>query len=172
MLFRKTNIILLVLLAAVITPTFASSVDDLAITTEVKAMLIKEQDIPKDIEVTTKDGIVSLKGRVDTHLQAHKAIELASSVDKVVDVIDTDLKVKESKSIINDSILTAKVKGKIRHLYIYHKLEPDYDLHVETTNQVVHIFGIVNRAIDVDTIVNAAKEVKGVKSVRTSIKHP
>lgn len=172
MLFRKINIALLVLLAAVTTPTFASSADDLAITNEVKAMLIKEQDIPKDIEVTTKGGIVSLKGRVDTHLQAHKAIELASSVYKVVDVIDTDLKVKESKSIINDSILTAKVKGKIRHLYIYHKLEPDYDLHVETTNQVVHIFGSVNRAIDVDTIVNAAKEVKGVKSVKSSIKHP
>jgi hyperosmotically inducible protein len=172
MLFRKINIILLVLLAAVTTATFASSTDDLTITNEVKAILIKEQDIPKDIEVTTKDGIVSLKGRVDTHLQAHKAIELASSVDKVVDVIDTDLKVKESKSIVNDAILTAKVKGKIRHLYIYHKLEPNYDLHVETTNQVVHIFGSVNRALDVDTIVNATKEVKGVKSVRTSIKHP
>jgi len=92
--------------------------------------------------------------------------------DLLADVIDTELKVKESKSVLTDSIITAKVKGKIRHLYIYNKLAPDYDLHVETTNQVVHIFGSVNRAIDVDTIVAAAKEVKGVKSVRTSIKHP
>ena len=172
MVLRKINILILAVVTAVTTTTFASGVDDLAITTEVKAKLIQEQDIPKDIEVTTKGGIVSLKGKVDTHLQAHKAIEVASSVDKVVDVIDTELKVKESKSVLTDSISTAKVKGKIRHLYIYNKLAPDYDLHVETTNQVVHIFGSVNRAIDVDTIVAAAKEVKGVKSVRTSIKHP
>ena len=139
MVLRKINILILAVVTAVTTTTFASGVDDLAITTEV---------------------------------QAHKAIEVASSVDKVVDVIDTELKVKESKSVLTDSIITAKVKGKIRHLYIYNKLAPDYDLHVETTNQVVHIFGSVNRAIDVDTIVAAAKEVKGVKSVRTSIKHP
>jgi len=172
MLFRKINIIILALATTVATTTFASGVDDLAITTEVKAKLIQEKDIPKDIEVTTKGGVVNLKGKVDTHLQAQKAIEVASSVDKVVDVIDTELKVKESNSILTDSIITAKVKGKIRHLYIYNKLAPDYDLHVETTNQIVHIFGSVNRAADVDTIVAAANEVKGVKSVRTSIKHP
>lgn len=172
MLFRKINIIILALATTVAITTFASGVDDLAITTEVKAKLIQKKDIPKDIEVTTKGGVVNLKGKVDTHLQAQKAIEVASSVDKVVDVIDTELKVKESKSVFTDSIITAKVKGKIRHLYIYNKLAPDYDLHVETTNQIVHIFGSVNRAADVDTIVAAANEVKGVKSVRTSIKHP
>ena len=99
MLFRKLNIIILALLTTVTTTTFASGVDDLAITTEVKAKLIKEPDIPKDIEVTTKGGVVNLKGKVDTHLQAHKAIEVASSIDKVVDVIDTELKVKESNRL-------------------------------------------------------------------------
>ena len=118
MLLRKINIIILSLVTAVTTTTFASGVDDLAIITEVKAKLIQEPDIPKDIEVTTKGGVGSLKGKVDTHLQAHKAIEVASSIDKVVDVIDTELKVKESKSVLTDSIITAKVKGKIRHLYI------------------------------------------------------
>lgn len=172
MLFRKINIIILALLAIITSTTFAGDADDLAITTEVKSKFNQEDDIPKDIEVTTKGGVVSLQGKVDTHLQASKAIEIASSVDKVLDVIDTDLKVKESNSLLTDSIITAKVKGKISHLYISRKLAPDYDLHVETTNKVVHIFGSVNRAVDVDTIVAAAREVKGVKSVKTSIKHP
>ena len=58
MLLRKINIIILSLVTAVTTTTFASGVDDLAITTEVKAKLIQEPDIPKDIEVTTKSGVV------------------------------------------------------------------------------------------------------------------
>ena len=99
MLFRKINIIILALATTFAATTFASGVDDLAITTEVKAKLIQEKDIPKDIEVTTKGGVVRLKGKVDTHLQAQKAIEVASSVDKVVDVIDTELKVKETDRI-------------------------------------------------------------------------
>lgn len=169
MSLRKINMMVLFLLTVFTNAVFASSIDDLAIKSEVEAKLFQEPDIPKDIKVTTKDRVVSLKGKVDTHLQAHKAIELASSIDKVVDVVDVELKVKESKSIIDDAVITAKVKGKIRHLYIYDKLAPGYDLHVETTDRIVHIFGSVTRAIDIDTVVAASKEVKGVKSVRTNI---
>lgn len=171
MLFRKINTAIFVFIATT-SVAFASSTNDLTITAEVKTKLLQEQDIPtKNIEVITKDGIVSLKGMVDTHLQAHRAIEVASSVDNVKDVVDTGLKIKESKSIITDAVITAKVKGKIRHLYINKKIGPGYDLHVETTNGIVHLFGHVAREMDVDTIADAAKEVKGVKSVKTNIGH-
>jgi osmotically-inducible protein OsmY len=73
---------------------------------------------------------------------------------------------------MSDAIITAKVKGKIRHLYINKKIVEGYNLHVETIDQVVHIFGNVARAMDVDTVVVAAKEIKGVKSVKTSIGYP
>ena len=176
MLFRKISAAIVILVIATVatndSTVLATSINDMAITTEVKARLVSEKDIPKNIEVITKNGIVSLKGKVDTSLQAHKAIEVASSVDNVIDVVDTELKVKESKSIMTDAIITAKVKGKIRHLYINQKIAEGYDLQVETTNKIVHIFGNVARAIDVDTIVAATKEVKGVKSVKTSINYP
>lgn len=176
MLFRKISAAIVILVIATVatndSTVLATSINDMAITTEVKARLASEKDIPKNIEVITKNGIVSFKGKVDTSLQAHKAIEVASSVDNVIDVVDTELKVKESKSIMTDAIITAKVKGKIRHLYVNQKIVEDYDLQVETTNKIVHIFGNVARAIDVDTIVSATKEVKGVKSVKTSISYP
>ena len=70
-----------------------------------------------------------------------------------------------------DALITAKVKGKIRHLYATRKIAHGYELHVETTDQVVHILGSVVRAADLDTVVAAAKEVKGVKSVKTNIKN-
>lgn len=168
---KKINIALLLILSFLTKAVvFGSTADDSVITSEIKSKLTQEQDIPKDIEVKTKGGIVTLKGKVDTYLQAHRAIEIASGIDNVIDVIDTDLKVKHSNSLITDSIITAKVKGRIRHL-VYNKLKSEHDLHVETTNQVVHIFGTVDRNVDIDSIIAVAREVKDVKSVRTNIKH-
>ena len=83
---------------------------------------IFEKDIPeKHIEVATTDKIVALRGIVDTKLQADRAIEVAFSIDNVLDVTD-HLKVRNSSSVITDSLLTAKTKGKIRHLSINKKI--------------------------------------------------
>jgi osmotically-inducible protein OsmY len=176
MLFKKItklSVLLAITLASIFTyqPALADAAEDLAITAEVKAKLISEKDIPNNISVSTSDRVVVLKGMVDTDLQAHHAIEIASSVDKVVDVADSQLKVKESKSLLKDTIITAKVKGKIRHLFSTRKIAHGYELHVETTDQVVHILGKVARQADIDTVVAAAKEVKDVKSVKTNISY-
>jgi len=149
---------------------FADALEDTAITAEVKALLISEKDIPNTMGVTTKDRIVALNGTVDTNLQAHQAVEIASSVNNVIDVIDTQLKVKGSSSLMADALITAKVKGKIRRLYTTRKIAEGYNLSVETTDHTVHIFGSVARAVDLDTIVASANEVKGVNSVKTNIK--
>jgi len=148
---------------------FADAVGDAAISAEVKARLISEKDIPSSINVSTTDRIVTLDGIVDTTLQAHQAIEVASSIDNVKDVVDTQLKVKESKSLMADALITAKIKGKIRYLYANNKILKGYDLHVETTDHVVHIFGSVARPADLETVVAVAKDVTGVKSVKTNI---
>ena len=91
------------------------------------------------------------------------------SIDNVKDVVDTQLKVKESKSLMADALITAKIKGKIRYLYANNKILKGYDLHVETTDHVVHIFGSVARPADLETVVAVAKDVTGVKSVKTNI---
>jgi len=172
MSFKKLNTILL-LGIIVLNPsfTFASEIEDSAITAEVKLKLAAEKDIPvQNIEVKTNNKVVSLKGVLDTNLQVHRAIELASSIDKVDDVISDNLTVKGSKSIVADSVVTAKVKGKIRHLSIYKKIAENYDLHVETTDGIVHIFGKVSNPEDINVITSAVKEIKGVKSVKVNIK--
>ena len=149
----------------------ATPAEDEDIAVSIKALLISENDIPSNsISISTKDGVVSLKGTLDTALQAHKAVEIASSVHGVIDVVDTQLKIKGSQSLLADALITAKVKGKIRHLYTNGKIANGYDLHVETTDKVVHIFGKVTREADIDTVVAAAKEVKKVKSVKTNMK--
>ena len=144
----------------------AGAVEDTAITAAVKASLIFEKDIPATaINVTTKNNVVTLKGEVDTKLQADRAIEIAASMDSVDDVTDA-LKVKDSKQAVSDSLLTAKVKGKIRHLFVNKKIADGYDLHVETINNEVHIFGEVADEKDVDIIMPEVKKIKGVTNVK------
>ena len=148
----------------------ANIVEDTAITAAVKANLILEKDIPAtSINVTTKDKVVTLKGDVDTNLQAGKAVEIAASTDDVQDVTN-ELKVKDSSQAISDAMLTAKAKGKIRHLFVHKKIADGYDLHVETINKVVHIFGEVANAKDIDTVTAEVKNIKDVGSVKTNIK--
>ena len=48
-------------------------------------------------------------------------------------------------------------------------MDEAYDLHVETANQVIHIFGEVSSAVDINTIIEAIKTINNVKSVETNI---
>lgn len=172
MTLRKISSIIAVTLITLYSSfIYADAVEDTAITAEVKAKLLKEPDIPATkIEVTTNDAIVTLKGTIDTRLQANRAIEIASSVDKVVDVVDDNLRVKQSNAFVSDGIITAKAKGKIAYLALYNKVDKNNELHVETTNGVVHINGYVNKAADVDEVIDTVKAIKGVKSVKNGIK--
>jgi hyperosmotically inducible protein len=148
----------------------AGVVEDTAITAAVKASLVLEKDIPATaINVTTKDNVVTLKGDIDTRLQADRAIEIAASMDNVDDVIDA-LKVKDSKQAVSDALLTAKVKGKIRHLAVNKKIADGYDLHVETINNVVHIFGEVADEKDLDVIMPEVKKIKSITNVKINVR--
>jgi len=150
--------------------SFAGVVEDTAITTSVKAKLLLEKDIPStNIEVTTKDNEVFLKGTVATSLQADKAIELAASLKDVIDVDCTDLIVEGSTSSATDSLITAKVKGKITQLFENDKIESGYSLITETSNKEVHIHGTVAKSSDIGTIEDVVRKIKYVDNVKTNI---
>lgn len=171
MTFKNFNIAtLFILLLLNINVVTADTLEDSTITAAVKLQLAKEPDLPsKDIHVETKDAIVTLSGKLPTELQATHAIELTASVDKVKDVITKDLKVKDSKIPLVDALITAKAKGRILNLLINKKIAEGYDLHVETTNQKVHILGTVALESDNETIKDTVSSISGVKSVETNI---
>lgn len=144
-------------------------VEDSVLTAQVKAKLAAASDIPFDISVTTTKGVVALDGKVDTSLQASKAVELASSVHGVKDVNDSKLKVTTSDSYFGDAMITAKAKGRLMQLAADDKINSKYDLSVETTNGVVHVFGTVANKADEGTIKDSIKKMSDVKSVKTNI---
>jgi len=146
------------------------ALDDTAITTQVKALLAIEADIKSyDIGVTTENHVVYLEGEVDTDLQADKAVEIAQGVSGVDDVNNSKLHVKSSTSYAGDSFITAKVKGTIMQLSNNNTISANSDLHVETTNGAVHIFGTVTKSDDIAKIKQTITTIKGVKSVHSNI---
>jgi len=148
----------------------ATATKDAAITTKVKALFAMEPDIPSlRISVTTKDNVVHLDGKVDTALQAHKLIEIAQSVSGVRDVDDSKLKTESSEDFAKDAMITSKIKGKILQLANDGKLAKGYELHVETTNGNVHIFGKARNRQEVKRIESIAKNTENVNKVSTNI---
>ncbi|WP_341763752.1 BON domain-containing protein [Candidatus Tisiphia endosymbiont of Beris chalybata] len=139
---------------------------DTAITAAVKAKLLQANDLPaKDIRVETNDGVVELKGTVDTQDQYNRAITLAISVNNVKDAVAKDLKIKNSDAPLTDVFITLKAKGKISALTTDNQISAGHDLNVETTNQKVHVTGRVGDTKDIETIRKSILDIKDVKSV-------
>ncbi|MDP5109917.1 MAG: BON domain-containing protein [Rickettsiaceae bacterium] len=149
----------------------AKTLDDKTITNSVKKLLVKENDIPNiKIKVNTKNGVVYLSGSVDTRLQENRIIELAASIEDVVDVDTKNLNVVSSSEFLADSLITAKAKGRIKYLSLNKHISEGYNLHVETTNKVVHIFGDVKDKKDIETIKKVISDIVSVEKINMNIK--
>jgi hyperosmotically inducible periplasmic protein len=63
--------------------------DDTAISTKIKASLIKDQELKAfDIHVDTDHGVVRLSGNVDTKIQKADAVRIAKTTTNVRDVVN------------------------------------------------------------------------------------
>jgi hyperosmotically inducible protein len=147
----------------------ATVASDTAITAKIKAKLALESDIPLNISVSTANGVVTLSGTVDTGLQANRIIDIAAGVEGVKDINDSQLHVTNSEHFFSDAAITTKAKFKIMELSDKGQIEGTTNLHVETTNGDIHVFGTVTQKADISTIKQALSAIEGVKSVKTNI---
>src|SRR2546426_6920018 len=76
--------------------TVACSQSDSGITTKVKAKMVADDTVkPHEINVTTRDHVVTLSGEVGTTAAKDQAIQIARQTDGVRDVVDR-LTIKET----------------------------------------------------------------------------
>jgi len=168
-----TSIVLLNLFASL--PEALASKDnnvvkDQIIHAAVKARLLMEDDIKgTDITVSVQNRIVHLKGVVETNLQAERAATIAMTVIDVEDVNTDDLKLTTGKNPLLDTLITAKVYGKIKHLMLHNKIANETDIKVETKNGVVHLQGHSVGEIDKKVIVDLVSKINTVKNVKENI---
>lgn len=154
------------------TANVGAVVDDSAITETVKVKIAASPIVSSapDIKVETNKGIVALQGNVKTVAEADTAIEIASSVEGVSDVDTSGLQVKGNQHPLDDSIITAKIKG----IYLREKLFGNgsiavMSIHVTTSDGIVYLTGEASK----DQANNAqrlTKSIKGVKEVKSDLR--
>lgn len=158
--------------AAIGAADVGQKIDDAAITATIKAKYAKDSLVsPFNIAVSTNNGRVVLTGKVDSGTQFQRAAMLANATDGVKDVDTSALSIKDSKRLVSDLLITAKIKA----LLIKNKiLDPHsvqyWPVKVETNNGVVYLTGTVNKEIQRIKIINLAKSVEGIKNIKEDIK--
>jgi len=147
--------------------------DEAKVTSTIKSMISKSHALPNvSVDVSTKAGIVTLKGTVDSDAEASALVEIAESVIGVKDVNTSELNVKGSTQPLADAFTTAKVKG----LFIREDLFGEKDINsmnttVETKEGVVYITGIIDDKAQVDNAIEIIKQnVPEVKKVVYNVK--
>ena len=169
--------ILLTLLVTAVT-LISCSGSDPVITTKVKAKLLANETVrPYKLEVTTRAGVVTITGDIDSQEAKDRAIEIARQTKDVVDVVDM-IAVKTASGsgeapepdrtlgeTIDDAAITMRVKARLLDDPTVKGLKID----VDTREGVVFLTGSVGSPAEKEKAIQLAKETHGVKDVKANL---
>ncbi len=122
------------------------------------------------IQIVSTDGDVELMGNVTSDAQAERVTEIAQATPGVKDINTSKIMVNGSQHPVDDSMITAKIKGK----YLQKKLFADKDvaaftITVETTDGIVTLSGKADNQEQINNAIKIAKSVHGVKQVKSDV---
>lgn len=117
------------------------------------------------VNVSVKNAEVFLAGELPSNTDYDNVVTLTESTKGVSDVNVDKLTVKGSTQPLQDSYLTAKVKGALIREDLMGKDIPSWSIHVETKNGVVFLSGNVLSPEQKLNILRVVKLVKGVSNV-------
>ena len=151
---------------------------DMGIATKVKAKLAAD-DVVKasQIEVATRNGVVTLTGNVDNEEAKNRALELARNTEGVVNVVDMIAAREASGSgdapepertvgeTFDDAGITITVKGRLLADPQVQGLRID----VDTRDGVVFLTGSVGSDADRQKAIQLARDTKGVRDVQANL---
>ena len=149
---------------------------DAWITMKVKTTLFFHRSVSAMTEVTTKDGVVTLKGDADNQAQKDLTTEYAKDVDGVKDVKNEMIVPKipkkadeatmgEMMSAMGEQIDDASITAMVKSSLLYHGSTSGLNTKVETKDGVVTLSGKAKNAAEKELAAKYAKDVNGVKSV-------
>lgn len=168
---------------AVVLLTVACAKSDVGITTSVKSRLAADDTVKAyQINVDTKEGVVTLTGEVPSQAAKETAVQVARATDGVVSVVDNltiataaaDRGLGDSAAatagrvgdVASDAMITSSLKTKFL-------ADPDVaalKIDVDTMNGIVTLTGNVKTAAERDEALRIARETDGVKSVVDRLK--
>ena len=155
-----------------------AAITDTAITAKVKVALTGDQLKNSDVSVTTTNGVVTLTGSAGSPDAKSYAEAQTRSVDGVKSVDDelttpssgaTSARIHHAEAktrrVVSDSWITTKVKSEI----LADSVSKGFDVSVTTKHGVVMLKGSLANGDAVAHVKDIASQVKGVKSVDTSM---
>ena len=145
---------------------------DPGITTAVKTRLAADDTVKAyQLDVDTRDKVVTLSGSVNTEAEKTQAVAVARGTDGVVNVVDNiTLKVpaemdRPVDTAAGDAALTAAVKTKLLADPKVSGLKID----VDTKNGMVTLTGTARSQAEKDEALRLARETENVKNVTDQI---
>jgi len=157
---------------------------DAGITTSVKSQLGKDDTVKaRQIDVTTRDHVVTLTGDVNTPQEEERALQIARStrgVQSVVDRIDVGPRPRPGDAPppaadrtsseplgdrLSDASLTATVKSKL----LADRDTSGLRIDVDTKDKVVTLSGKVKSQAEKSQAVQIARNTEGVRSVNDKL---
>jgi hyperosmotically inducible periplasmic protein len=138
------------------------SASDAGITTAIKSDLAADDEVKAyQIDVDTKDKVVTLTGTVDTPRAKTRAAEIARLQKGVFQVIDNVTVTAAAPALISDAALTAGVKAK----FSSDATMSGSKITVDTLDGVMTLSGEVRSQTQKDLAVRLARETMGVREV-------
>ena len=140
---------------------------DAWITAKVKTILLFHRNVSAMTEVSTKDGIVTLKGNTLSQAQKDLTTEYAKDVEGVKGVNNemTIGKTPKKKQTVVSKIDDASITAQVKMTLLYRRSTSGINTSVTTKKGVVTLTGKAKTAAEKDLAAKFAGDINGVKSV-------
>jgi hyperosmotically inducible protein len=162
--------------------TLGKAISDAWITMKVHSQFVPDNALENsDIDVDTRNGVVTLSGTVPTEAGRTRAVELARKTDGVKNVNDAALRVvpapagtagkaAEAGKNAGRSVNDGWIKSKVFSQFLTEDTLNDSDIDVDVANGTVTLSGTVRSEAGRARAEAIAKATDGVKGVKNSIK--
>ena len=144
-----------------------AEMSDAWITAKVKTIFLFHKNVSAMTEVSTQDGIVTLKGKAENEAQKELTTEYAKDVEGVKGVNNemTGGAIAKKKQTVGEKIDDASITAQVKMTLLYHHSTSALNTKVKTKRGVVALSGKAKNAAEKDLAAKYANDVNCVKSV-------
>ena len=145
-----------------------AEMSDAWITSKVKTMFLFHKNVSAMTEVSTKDGIVTLRGKANNEAQKDLTTEYAKDVEGVKGVNNemTVGKIAQKKRTVGQKIDDSSITAQVKMTLLYHRSTSALNTSVKTNKGVVTLSGTAGNEAESSMATKLANDVNGVKSVK------
>lgn len=142
---------------------------DAWVSAKVKNTLLFHRNVSAMTEVSTKDGIVTLRGYATSQAEKELTGEYARDVEGVKDVsnemVVSAQSEKTRQSSVGENIDDASITAQVKMTLLFHRSTSAINTKVETERGIVTLYGKASNEAELKLATKLAKDVTGVKDV-------